>query len=207
MNSRQIFRLLQTVATATKLEPALLDKTTAQLWQLWQRGLSIIALDGEVVIGHAALVPLIPETGWYEFGVVWVHPKYRHKHLRIALRLYAAMFAQHQDKHILATTTSLPAMGVGWRADMVPVAFSALPHAVWQETCCCPAEKTGAIDGNNIAHCKLREQPGGGCFVRITKPTHLHLGQPSLLTLPVAPPTNEVVIPDDHIRILLSSPP
>jgi hypothetical protein len=195
------------VAEATKREVALLDKTTYQLWILWQQGLSIIALDDDRVIGHAALVPLIPESGWYELGVVWVHPHYRHKDLRVALRLYLAMFKAHQDKRILATTFSPSAMGVGWRAGMVPIAFRSLPPAVWRETCCCPASKTGAPDGNNLTHCKLREQPGDGCFVRISAPTHQYLGEPELIALPVAKPTTEVVVPSDHIRILLSSPP
>ncbi len=207
MDMRRAYRMLQIVASASKTEAALLDKTAAQLWSLWRQGLSILALDGDKVVGHAALVPLIPEQNWYEFGVVWVRPEYRHKDLRVALRLYKAMFEYHAEKYILATTTNLAAMVVGWRADMIPVTFSSLPPEVWRETCCCPANKTGAADGNNMAYCKLRERLSDGCFVRITQPTHQHLGTPSLITLPAIQPTTDVVIPNNNIRLLLSTTP
>lgn len=204
---KEIISWLMVVSAATKTETALLDKSVWQLYHLWCKGLSVLVLDGDVVIGHAALVPLLPEQNWYEFGVVWIHPEYRHKSLRLALRLYNALLGHHQDKHILATTTNPAALGVGWRAGLLPIAYSSLPHSVWRETCCCPNSKTGAPDGDNLRHCKLREQQPGGCFVRITESTYEHLRRPELIPLPVPQPTNTVDTPVDNIRMLLSTPP
>lgn len=204
---KKIISWLTVVSAATKAETALLDKSVRQLYRLWRMGLSVLVLDADTVIGHAALVPLIPEQNWYEFGVVWIHPEYRHKSLRLALRLYNALLGHHQDKHVLATTTNPAALGVGWRAGMLPISYSDLPANVWRETCCCPAAKTGSGDGNNLAYCKLRERQDGGCFVRITPNTYQHLGKPELIQLPVLEPTNQVIIPTDDIHILLSTPP
>lgn len=204
---KEILSWLAVVSAATKAETALLDKSIRQLYRLWRKGLSILVLDETKVIGHAALVPLIPEQNWYEFGVVWIHPEYRHKSLRLALRLYNALLGYHQDKHILATTTNPAALGVGWRAGLLPIAYKSLPHKVWRETCCCPDSKTGAPDGNNLEYCALREQQDSGCFVRITPNTYEHLQRPELIRLPISKPTTTVDIPVDNIRILLSTPP
>ncbi len=211
MNSMNIRDLLSVAAAAistssiivngTTMAP-LLPKTADDLIGFWNAGLSVIAIQNDRIIGHAAIEPLIGE--WFELGAVWVDPSARGaegKHPHVGLRLYRALLERHREKNILATTVNPAAMTVGWRVDLVPILYEQLPQEVWAATCCCPATKTGVPRDQNVPHCTMRQK---SCFVRITSKTWQRIGCPEPCTLPILRPESSATIPDDDIVILLA---
>ncbi len=217
MTDTQIHIYLSVVAEATisssimvhgtTMSP-LLPKTAEELFSLWKRGLSVIALRNGKIIGHAAIEPLA-HGNWHELGAVWVDLSARgsisdgHKaHAHVGLRMYRAILGRHTEKNILATTINGAAMTVGWRAGMKPVRYNQLPAHVWEATCCCPSQKTGVPRERNAGECKMQ---GSTCFVRVTAETYARMGSPPMSPLPVGEPTSGVDIPNDGITFLFAS--
>lgn len=211
MGSHKIRSLLAVVADATASSTIivngaamapLLNKSADELFSFWQQGLSAIALCDGRIIGHAAIEPLT--EGWHELGVVWTDPAIRREsgpHRHVGLRLCNALLERHCEKHILMTTVNPAMMVVGWRTDMVPIAYDQLPEAAWRATCCCPQSKTGVPREQNVPRCALRQRT---CFVQVTKATWHRLDRPKPCTLPVSAPTTAAIIPNDDIVILLA---
>ena len=159
-----------TISLATREEPALLPKSADQLREQFDLGLSAIRFHDGRPIAHATLWHLA--DGWYELGTVWVARSHRGHDL--SAELYRDLFRGHPERDILATTTNPASLRIGVRVGMRCIPFCALPAAVWRETCCCPAAKTGTAD--NVASCALREKR---CFVRVTEETWQRLGRPA----------------------------
>lgn len=215
MDDSTILALLTTVAHATATSSIvvngapmapLLKKTPTELLGFWKRGLSAIAMLNGQIIGHAAIEPLTED--WHELGIVWTHPDFRGKsaanggvHSHVGLRVCEALLKRHGKEKILMTTINEAMMVVGWRTEMVPIAYSQLPEAAWKATCCCPAEKTGVASEANVPHCKLRERT---CFVQVTRETWEQLGRPEPRMLPVGPPATAAIFPNDDIAIILA---
>lgn len=211
MDDFKIRPLLAVVADATALSQIVVDgatiapllpKTVDELHNFWKLGLSAIAVRNGQIVGHAAVEPLTEDC--YELGVVWTDPNLREDggpHRHVGLRLCRALLERHREKRILMTTVNPAMMVVGWRTDMVPIAYGDLPESAWRATCCCPQSKTGVPREQNVPHCALRERT---CFVQVTRETWQRLDRPEPCTLPVPAPTTAAAIPDDDIVILLA---
>jgi len=215
MDEQQVIRHLSVVAEATRTSSIvvgsstmspLLPKSTDDLYGFWRQGLSALAVKDGLVVGHAAIEPLTAD--WFELGAVWVHPSLRGKSgavgnkPHVGLRIYRAILDRHREKNILATTVNAAAMIIGWRTDMVPIAYADLPRRVWVATCCCPEDKTGLPRERNVPHCPLLEKI---CFVRITRETWERLGRPPVGKLPIEPPNDGALILRDDVAIVLAS--
>lgn len=157
------------VARATREEPALLVKSPGALIAQHAEGLTALRFHEDQPIAHATLWHLA--EGWYELGTVWVARTHRGHNL--SAELYRDLFREHPNRDVLATTTEPASLRIGMRVGMRCISFTALPKAVWRETCCCDRVKTGSDD--NVRFCQLRQSR---CFVRVTEETWLRLGSP-----------------------------
>lgn len=133
-----------------RTEKHLLVHTPESLFEQWQSGLTVVRCDGDVILAHVTLWPLI--DGVYELGNIWVNRERRSHGL--GNRVMGAVLRLRE--HILLTSTN----PIVWRMSedhhlrLMP--FVELPPAIWQATCICSEEKRGSAD---FRQCKLCNDP------------------------------------------------
>ena len=165
--------IFEQVADAFNHDNNILNVPAKALSDSFFAGLALLVLNDEgMAIGYTRLMLLHEADGerWYELGSTWVHKAYRNQGLNTAS--YRKLLTQHEDKNILATSSTKAAIAVGKKLGFVFVARKALPLKVWQACCICPKYKTG-VDNNELCERAYAEaqQSGVNCYTRVTKPT------------------------------------
>lgn len=161
------------VADAFNHDKNIIDVPANELADSFYAGLGLIVLNPEgKAIGYTRLLLIVEVDGqpWFELGSTWVHEDYRNQGLITVS--YRKLLAQHEDKNILAASSTKAAIAVGKKLGFVFVARRNLPELVWRACCICPKEKTD-VDDNNVCLRAYGEsqQTGPICFTRVTKTT------------------------------------
>jgi GNAT superfamily N-acetyltransferase len=179
--------VFNTIAAAIATEPMLLPTAPGALQLSYEDGFAVVVLDeDEKPVGYTRLHFLFGYTdyetksgAWLELGSTWVHHRLRGN--GINEQMYRMLLPLHTEQNIMATTTSMVSLSVGERVGFVPIFRRQLEQKVWEDSCCCPHEKTHSEDKKNHG-CKLaRGEPqcntAASCWFRITPETarRLHL--------------------------------
>lgn len=138
-NFLKLFLSFFVLTNRMKGEEHLLAQSPIELFRQFQKGLTVVMIQGWQIVGHVTLWEL--KDGWYELGTFWVDPAVR-KH-GAGEEIMKSILEARPDLNILFTTTNSVVKRMGVRLNCDEVSFWDLQASVHEATCVCDQSKTG----------------------------------------------------------------